>query len=118
VQHQHDSLRPKDPCPEEGCTGKVYLQKERTGVYTSGIVGISGNQKIALLFKTENGTLVADIFMTIIHTCELNKVNPFDYMVTIAENFEAAAASPMNWLPWNYQQNLNRREEWSKQWLF
>ena len=28
VQHQHDSLRHKDPCPEEGCNGKVYLQKE------------------------------------------------------------------------------------------
>ena len=66
------------------------------------------HRKNSLFFKTENGALVADIFMTIIHTCELNKVNPFDYMVAIAEKFEAAAATPMNWLPWNYQQNLEK----------
>ncbi|MBN2530423.1 MAG: hypothetical protein JXR76_28810 [Deltaproteobacteria bacterium] len=40
--------------------------------------------------------------------CELNKVNPFDYMVAIAEKLEAAAVSPMNWLSWNYEQNLEK----------
>ena len=66
------------------------------------------HRKNALFFKTENGAGVADIFMSIIHTCELNKVNAFDYMVAIAENFDAAAQSPAQWLPWNYQQNFEK----------
>jgi len=26
-----------------------------------------------------NGARVGDLYMSLIHTCELNKVNPFDY---------------------------------------
>lgn len=66
------------------------------------------HRKNALFFKTENGARVADMFMTIIHTSELNDVNGFEYMVAIAENFEAVAQSPQNWLPWNFQLNLEK----------
>ena len=30
-------------------------------------------------YSLKNGARVGDLFMSLIHTCELNKVNPFDY---------------------------------------
>jgi hypothetical protein len=38
------------------------------------------HRKNALFYKTMNGARVGDLFMSLIHTCELNKVNPFDYL--------------------------------------
>jgi hypothetical protein len=37
------------------------------------------HRKNAYFYKTENGAQVGDLFMSLIHTCELNAVNPFDY---------------------------------------
>jgi transposase len=37
------------------------------------------HRKNALFYKTMNGARVGDLFMSLIHSCELNKVNPFDY---------------------------------------
>jgi hypothetical protein len=36
------------------------------------------HRKNALFYKTMNGARVGDLFMSLIHTCELNQVNPFD----------------------------------------
>jgi hypothetical protein len=44
--------------------------------------------------------------MSLIYTCELNNINPFDYLTKIQKNAEAAALCPADWLPWNYQQTL------------
>ena len=44
--------------------------------------------------------------MTLIHTCELEGVNPFDYLVTLLRHHEELANEPERWLPWNYQANL------------
>ena len=30
-----------------------------------------------------NGARVGDLFMSLIHTCELNKANPFDYLTEL-----------------------------------
>lgn len=38
------------------------------------------NRKIANFYRSNRGTLVDDIYMTLIYTCELNAVNPFDYL--------------------------------------
>ena len=35
------------------------------------------HRKSSLFYKTENGVQVGDL---LIHTCELNDVNPFDYL--------------------------------------
>ena len=34
------------------------------------------HRKNALFYKTTNGARVGDLFMSLIHTCELNQVNP------------------------------------------
>jgi hypothetical protein len=64
------------------------------------------HRKNAYFYKTANGARVGDLFMSLIHTCELNDANPFDYLTQIQKNAEAAALSPADWVPWNYQQTL------------
>ena len=39
--------------------------------------------------------------MSLIHTCELNGANPFDYLIELQR-------SPSEWVPWNYREMLDR----------
>jgi hypothetical protein len=64
------------------------------------------HRKNAYFYKTENGARVGDLFMSLIHTCELNDVNPFDYLTDLQKHSQAAALDPADWLPWNYQRTL------------
>jgi transposase len=61
------------------------------------------HRKNALFFRTTHGAEVGDIFMSLIHTCELNGVNSFDYLVELQRHAAEMAASPPDWMPWNYQ---------------
>jgi transposase len=64
------------------------------------------HRKNSLFFKTQNGAYVADLFMSLIHTCELQKVNPFDYLVACAQNKSRVEENPAAWMPWNYKEKL------------
>lgn len=64
------------------------------------------HRKNSLFYKTENGARVGDILMSLIHTCRLNDVNPFDYLTALQKNKESVRVSPARWLPWNYHQQL------------
>lgn len=64
------------------------------------------HRKGALFYKTENGARVGDFFMTVIHTCELNGVNPFDYLVSLQQHAEALERAPSAWVPWTYRETL------------
>lgn len=33
--------------------------------------------------RTRKGARMGDLFMSLIHTCELNSVNPFDYLIEL-----------------------------------
>jgi transposase len=44
--------------------------------------------------------------MSLIHTCELAEVNPFDYLTALQRDREALAATPTAWMPWNYRDTL------------
>ncbi len=57
-------------------------------------------------FKTLNGARVGDLFMSIIHTCELNKANPFDYLTQLQKHIDTATLSLADWMPWNYRNML------------
>jgi len=61
------------------------------------------HRKNAYFYKTPKGASVGDRFMSIIHTCRLNNVNPFDYLVAIQKNSEDVLKKPHLWLPWNYK---------------
>jgi transposase len=64
------------------------------------------HRKNALFFKTQNGARVGDLFMSLIYTCQLNEVNPFDYLTQLQRHPDPLAASPECWLPWNYREAL------------
>jgi len=53
-------------------------------------------------YKTQRGAGVGDLFMSLIHTCRLNEVNPFNYLTALVRNAAAVQADPAAWLPWNY----------------
>ena len=61
------------------------------------------HRKNALFYKTMNGARVGDLFMSLIHTCELNKVNPFDYLTELLRHPAEVAVRPVEWMPWNYR---------------
>jgi transposase len=50
---------------------------------------------------------VGDLFMSLIHTCELCEVNPFDYLPELERHADRAASNPRDWMPWNYRQTLD-----------
>jgi transposase len=60
------------------------------------------HRKNALFYKTENGARVGDLFMSLIHTCNLASVNPFDYLTALQEHPADLVEHPEKWLPWNY----------------
>jgi transposase len=64
------------------------------------------HRKNSLFYKTENGAKVGDLFMSLIHTCELNHANPFDYLTELQKHAEELAKNPAVWMPWNYCQTL------------
>lgn len=50
---------------------------------------------------------VGDLFMSLIHTCQLNAVNSFDYLVELLRHAVEVAASPRDWMPWRYREHLS-----------
>jgi hypothetical protein len=64
------------------------------------------HRKNALFYKTLNGARVGDVFMSLIHTAELNGIGVFHYLVTLQRHHQAVARDPSAWLPWNYQETL------------
>jgi transposase len=64
--------------------------------------------KNALFYRTLGGADVGDPFMSLIHTCELNGANPFLYLMGLQRHARQVAASPSQWMPWNYRETLER----------
>jgi len=64
------------------------------------------HRKNAYFYKTENGAHVGDLFMSLIHTCELNGVNPFDYLTQLQKHADELSTHPADWMPWNYRDML------------
>jgi transposase len=64
------------------------------------------HRKNALFYKTENGARVGDLYMSLIHTCELCRENPSNYLTQLMRHSDNVAAHPADWMPWNYQAPL------------
>ena len=60
------------------------------------------HRKNSLSYKTLNGAQTGDLFMSLIHTCRLNAINPFEYLMAIATHPDEVKSQPQAWLPWNY----------------
>ncbi len=68
------------------------------------------HRKNSLFYKTENGAEVGDLYMSLIHTCELNGVNPFEYLIELQKHAEELAKHPADWMPWNYRETLQQTD--------
>jgi transposase len=66
------------------------------------------HRKNSLFYKTLHGAEVGDLFMSLIHSCEINGVNPFDYLTALQRHSAELAARPADWMPWNYGDTLKR----------
>ena len=66
------------------------------------------HRKNALFYRTLHGAEVGDLFMTLIHTCQLCGANSFDYLTELQRHASELSAKPAEWMPWNYRQTLER----------
>ena len=66
------------------------------------------NRKNALFYKTRNGARVGDLFMSLIHTCELCGGNPFDYLTELQKHAAEIERNPAAWMSWNYRATLEQ----------
>jgi len=64
------------------------------------------HRKNALFYRTLNGAQVGDLFMSLIHTCQLCGINSFDYLIALQRHAGELAAQPSKWMPWNYCDTL------------
>jgi hypothetical protein len=64
------------------------------------------NRKGSLFYRSQRGAHVGDVYMTLIHTAELHRQNPFHYLTALQRNYKAVAEKPADWMPWNYNQTL------------
>jgi len=64
------------------------------------------HRKNSLSYKTQRGAEVGDLYMSLIHTCRLNQINPFDYLRALREHTEAVRKGVRQWLPWTYRKTL------------
>ena len=65
------------------------------------------HRKNAMFYKTQHGAEVGDLFMSLIHTCNLAKVNAFDYLTALQEHSSDLVKHPDKWMPWNYTSQLS-----------
>jgi transposase len=68
------------------------------------------NRKNALFYRSPNGAMVGDLFMSLIHTCELNGVNPFQYLTELQRHRTDVKHAPADWMPWNFADTLAQKQ--------
>lgn len=66
------------------------------------------HRKNALFYRTLHGAAAGDLFMSLIHSCELAGANPFDYLTELQKHPAELGANPSAWMPWNYSETLAR----------
>lgn len=66
------------------------------------------SRKNSYFYKTPNGARIADLFMSLIHTCELSGADPFDYLTAILDHRNHAEGRPSDWMPWNYTDTVGQ----------
>lgn len=64
------------------------------------------HRKNALFYRTLHGADVGDLYMSLIHTCELNHVNVFDYFLALLRHPLELKRAPARWMPWNFRDSL------------
>lgn len=66
------------------------------------------HRKNSLFYRSQRGATVGDVYMSLIHTTELDGGNALDYLTELMRHPKAVAENPGAWLPWNYREALAR----------
>lgn len=61
------------------------------------------HRKNSLFYKTLHGAQVGDLYMSLIHSYELNGANAFDYLTELQRHAKELRQNPAAWMPWNYR---------------
>ena len=100
------------PTPKVAAGGMPGQPRQKRPLQVSRIVGPQADhgghhqRSSSLFYKTMAGAHVGDVFMSLIHSAELNKVNPFDCLVAHQRYHALVEENPEAWLPWNYAATL------------
>ena len=119
IKIAHGSLKSGDHCPE--CwQGKVYPQKDpalRIRVVGQAPIAATVYELERLrcnlcgeVYEAAAPPEVGDLFMRLIHTCELNGVNPFEYLIALQKHAADLAKNPAARMPWNYREALQQTD--------
>jgi len=65
------------------------------------------HRKGSMFYKTAGGAEVGDIYMSLIHTCRLCDINPFEYLKALQTHAQAVQSHAALWLPWNYREQID-----------
>ena len=83
----------------------IALLKYGTGMPFNRLENLQQSLGIPLPASTQFEIVASsagDLFMSLIHTCNLAGANPFDYLTTLHEHATELAKHPDRWMPWNY----------------
>lgn len=58
-------------------------------------------RKNSLFYKTEHGAAVGDLLLSLIETCRLNRVNAWQYLLSLVRRAPEVRQRPAQFLPWN-----------------
>jgi hypothetical protein len=60
------------------------------------------HRKNSLFYRSLTGARTGDTFMSLIHSAELNGVEPFEYLIELLKHPEEVERAPHHWMPWRY----------------
>jgi len=60
------------------------------------------HRKNSLFYRSATGARTGDTFMSLIHSAELNGVEPFEYLIEMLKHPEEVEREPGRWMPWCY----------------
>jgi len=60
------------------------------------------HRKNSLFYRSITGARTGDTFMSLIHSAELNGVEPFEYLIELLKHPEEVRQDPSQWMPWSY----------------
>lgn len=69
------------------------------------------HRKNSLFYKTEHGAYIGDLFMSLIHTCNLQDINPFEYLTVLQKHSSEIFRNPADWLPWTFENTIGQKTQ-------
>jgi len=66
------------------------------------------NRKAAMFYRSTYSANIGGMLTSLIYTCELNEVNPHEYLIALQLYKNQVLATPKQWLPWNYTASIEQ----------